>query len=300
MKSSRKNVNTCIRCAKQTSLCGLFAGIFLAFFKLTIGVLGGSRALVASGLCNVSDISSAIAVFIGVRFSQKSVNKRYQYGYGKVEFIVQVVISGLMILGNIFLIYSSFIVLAQRSIVIPHMVVFFTAILSAVINGLIYKFANCGAKELNSPALRSHAEHNKIDVASSLLVAIGVLAARVGLHWADPVIAIFESIHIIYGSFVIFWEGLKGLMDTSPSQEYLTDIKKKVSKVKDVRHVKRVWARQSGPKVFLEIVIEINPDLSVLESKRVTQNLKAQLRAMDRHIKNIFVQVMPSKVTLRK
>lgn len=289
-----KDQNKCLRCAKRTSIIGFVSGIFLAAFKLTIGFLGRSHALVASGMCNISDVSSSLAVLLGVKYSQKSANKRYQYGYGKMEFVVQVGISGLMILGTVLLILSSFIVLAKRAIIIPHMLVFFTAILSAIINGLIYKFSTCGAKKLNSPALKSHAEHNKIDVASSLLVAVGVLAARIGLHWADPLIAIFESAHVIHASLVIFRGGLKSLLDVSMPLEYIERIKKSAIEVENVLRVALVRARQSGQKIFLDIAIEVNPDLSVIASKNIMQSLKAHLRETDKHIGNIFVKIVPA------
>ncbi len=289
-----KNAKKCTRCAKITSFAGLIAGIFLAAIKLTMGYLGKSRALIASGMCNLSDISSAIAVFLGVKYSNRRSNKKYQYGYGKLEFVVQVGISMLMILGNIALVFSSFVVIAKRAIVLPHLIVFFIAIISAIINGLIYKFANCGGKELNSPALRAHAEHNKIDVASSLLVAIGVLATRVGLHWADPVIAIFEAGHVIHGSWIIFWDGFKGLMDTGMPDGYMEDIREWVGEMENIKQVTIARARHSGNKVFLELGIKLNPNISVLESKHVVQTLKDHLRKKDRHLGNIFVQIFPS------
>jgi cation diffusion facilitator family transporter len=291
MKDSRK----CDRCAKRTSLTGLVAGVFLAAFKFTIGVLGRSRALMASGMCNISDVSSGLIVMLSVRYSRRPGSRRYQYGYGKIEFVTQMVISMLMILGTAVLFVSSFFILAKRIIVIPHMVVFFVAIISAIVNGLIYKFASCGSKELNSPALKSHAEHNKIDVASSLLVAVGVIVTRMGIHWADPVIAIFECAHVIQGSWIIFWDGIKGLMDTSVSPEHIENIRDMVCEIDDIKSVGRVIARQSGPKIFLNISIGVDPELSTLDCKRIIQSLKAHLRANDRHLGDILVQVAPAK-----
>ena len=90
----------------KTIAWGLLANTFLAAFKLFVGFLGRSRALIGSGLCNLSDVTSSIAVIIGVRYTKKPANARYPYGYGKVEFITQVLISCFMILGTLALIYS--------------------------------------------------------------------------------------------------------------------------------------------------------------------------------------------------
>lgn len=289
-----KNAAKCDACARKTSIIGLFVNFLLAAFKLFVGFLGRSRALVGSGLCNLSDITSAIVVIIGVRYSKKHPNRRYPYGYGKVEFIAQFVMSLMMILGTVALVLSSFIVIAKRVIIIPHLVVFFTAVMSAIINGLIYKFAHCGARELNSPVLRAHAEHNKIDVISSLLVAVGVIVARQGMHWVDPLIAILESIHIIHGSINILQEGLKGIMDTNLTDEYTEEIKRHILTVDGVRQVSQVRARQAGRYILLDIMMHLDADINVLESKRISQRVKAYLRSVDKYIRNIVIQVVPA------
>ncbi|MBF0531978.1 MAG: cation transporter [Candidatus Omnitrophica bacterium] len=288
-----KDLAKCEACTTKTIAWGLVANFLLAIFKLFVGFLGRSRALVGSGLCNLSDITSSIAVIIGVRYAKRPPNVRYPYGYGKVEFITQVIMSCFMIMGTVALIFSSFIVIAKRIIVIQHMVVFFVAILSAIINALLYKFSHCGGKELNSPVLKAHAEHNKIDVISSLLVGVGVLLTRKGLHWIDPAIAIFECLHVIHGSWMILQEGLKGVMDTNLPDKYTEDIKKFIRQVNGVRKVNDVRARQTGRHIVLDVILQIDPDISVLEAKNIIQKIKSLLREENKYIGHIAIQVVP-------
>ena len=293
MIDNAQKIKKCESCMKKSIAWGLVTNFFLALFKLFVGYLGRSRALIGSGLCNLSDITSSVAVIIGVRYSRKPADARYPYGYGKVEFITQVLISCFMILGTIALILSSFMTLAKRAIVVPHMVVFFVAILSALINGMLYKFSHCGAKELNSPVLKAHAEHNKIDVISSLLVAIGVLVARKGMHWVDPLIAIFECAHVIHASFLILKEGVKNTMDSNMDEGFLEEIKGHILKVNGVHDVKDVRARQSGRHILLDVVLQFEPDLTVLEAKSINQSIKSLLRNVNRYIGHVALQVVP-------
>jgi cation diffusion facilitator family transporter len=185
--------------------------------------------------------------------------------------------------------------MAKRIFVVPHVIVFFVAMMSALVNGLIHKFAHCSAKELNSPVLKAHAEHNKIDVISSLMVAVTIPAARMGLHWVDPLVAIIESVHVLWGSWAIFWEGLKGAMDSSLTEGYNDNIAETCLEVGGVEKVSKVRSRQLGRKVFLDLIINADPELSVLESQQIVSALKAHLRAKDRHIGKIQVQVVPAE-----
>ncbi|MBF0384274.1 MAG: cation transporter [Candidatus Omnitrophica bacterium] len=289
-----KNPAKCEACANKTIAWGLLANFILAAFKIFVGFLGRSRALLGSGLCNLSDVTSSVAVIIGVRYSKKPANSRYPYGYGKIEFIAQVIISFFMILGTIALIFSSFMVIAKRILVIQHMVVFFVAILSAIVNALLYKFSHCGGKELNSPVLKAHAEHNKIDVISSLLVAVGVLVTRQGMHWVDPAIAIFECLHVLHGSFMILKEGTRGVMDTNMPDNFTEPIKDFIKKVNGVEKVKDVRARQTGRYVILDVVLQLSPKLTVLEAKTINQRIKSLLRDQNKYIGHIAIQILPA------
>jgi cation diffusion facilitator family transporter len=200
-----------------------------------------------------------------------------------------------MILGTLALILSSFMTIAKKTIVVPHMVVFFVAILSAIINALLYKFSHCGSVELNSPVLKAHAEHNKIDVISSLLVAVGVLVARKGMHWVDPAIAIFECVHVIHASVVILMDGLKGTMDTNMAEDFREEIKHQILTVPGVSNVDKVQARQTGRHIILDVVLQLDPKLSVLEAKIINQKIKSLLRSLNKYIGHIALQIVPAQ-----
>jgi len=175
------------------------------------------------------------------------------------------------------------------------MVVFFVAILSAIINGLLFKFSHCGAEELNSPVLKAHAEHNKIDVVSSLLVAIGVLVARKGMHWVDPAIAIFECAHVIHASVIILLDGLKGTMDTNMPEDFREEIKEHILSVEGVLNVNKVLARQTGRHIVLDVVMELNPEINVLQAKMINQKIKSLLRGVNKYIGHVALQVVPTE-----
>jgi divalent metal cation (Fe/Co/Zn/Cd) transporter len=83
-------------------------------------------------------------------------------------------------------------------------------------------------------------------------------------------------------------------MDTSVPQEYISEIGKKTSQLARIEKVTNIRARQSGQKIFLDIAIQLDPNLSVFESKRITQALRAHLRKEDRYIGDIFVKVIPA------
>ncbi|MBF0244813.1 MAG: cation transporter [Planctomycetes bacterium] len=291
--SKRKTEEHCQACARRTCLIGLVGGLAFAFIKMAIGYLGRSRALVASGLCSLSDVSSSLLVMFGVRYAHRPPNRQYPFGYSKLEYIAQLGISAIMLGGAALVFVDAFMGLAKGKEAPPHMIVFFVAIGSAIFNGLMYRYAKCGASHLRSPVLASHATHNKIDVASTLLVAVGVIAARSGMHLVDPVIAIFECLHIIHASGKIVIEAAKGIMDSSLPQEPMLDISRSIADFGQGLTVRNLKARQSGHKAFLDLVIELPGTMNVAEAKDLKKNLASHLKSRHPNLGSIFIQVIP-------
>jgi len=71
--------------------------------------------------------------------------------------------------------------------------------------------------------LEAHAEHNKIDVVSSLLVAVAVIFARKACIGGILSIAIFECLHVMHGSGIILGRASKALWIRGMSEDTRED-----------------------------------------------------------------------------
>jgi cation diffusion facilitator family transporter len=223
----------------------LWSTLGLGFFKLYIGIISGSHALMASAFCSLTDVASAISIIASNNITNKPVNAKYPYGYGKVEFVVSMMVSLCIVLSTIFLFVSSFLLIVRKIHVAPHFVAFFAAIIGSILSGIKYRFAKCVARELDSPAIQAHAAHNKTDSITAIFVALGVLFARLGLGFLDPLIAIFETAHVLFSSGEVFTNGVRGLLDMSVSHEKLLKIENASRKVERVKAVSKIRARQT-------------------------------------------------------
>ncbi len=67
----------------------ILTNIGLALFKFALGTLSG-MAIMADGIHSTSDIVSSLAVFIGLRLSQRK-SRNFPYGLYKVENIIAIV-----------------------------------------------------------------------------------------------------------------------------------------------------------------------------------------------------------------
>ncbi len=83
-------------------------------------------------------------------------------------------------------------------------------------------------------------------------------------------------------------------MDTNLPDDYAEEMKAHILKVKGVRQVNQVRARQAGRYILLDIVMQLDAELNMLEAKIINQSVKAYLRGIDRYIRNIVIQVVPA------
>ena len=85
------------RAAKYSTI----ANISLAIIKAVVGVLSGSIALLANSVHSFSDIFASLAVFIGLKLSQRKPDENFPYGYYKFETLSSLVISVIIIISGI-------------------------------------------------------------------------------------------------------------------------------------------------------------------------------------------------------
>lgn len=281
--------DNCEKCGKSIGWVGFWATLGLGFFKLYIGIISGSHALIASAFCSLTDIASAISIIASSRITRKPDNKNYPYGYGKIEFIVTMMVSLFILLSTFLLFISSFSVILRKVHIIPKWIAFFAAIISGVISLIKYNFAKCVGRELHSPAVQAHADHNKTDAVTSVFVAAGIVFARFGLGFLDPLIAVFEAVHVFASSGAVFARGARGLLDNSVSKAELLKIENAAQAVEGVRDVGRIRARQSGQDIFVDISVALRNNINVAEAGSIKNNIRKNIHEFVPQARDVFV-----------
>ncbi len=281
----------CKKCGQKIGWIGLWSTLGLGLFKLYIGIIGSSRALVASAFCSLTDVASAISIIASTKIIRRPVNPKYPYGYGKVEFVVSMMVSLFILLSTLFLFIGSFLLIVRKVNIAPRWIAFFGAIISSILSSIKYRYARCVARELDSPAIQAHAAHNKTDSVTSIFVAFGIVFARLGLGFLDPLIAIFETVHVLFSSGEVFLKGARGLLDISVSSEKMLKIENASCEVDGVRGVGRIRARQSGQDIFVDVSVILQNDMNVAEAGIVKQKIRQNILEFLPQTRDVFVRL---------
>jgi cation diffusion facilitator family transporter len=267
--------NHCAACGTRFSMLNLFVNLILGIIKGLVGFVSGSHALKASALYSINDVLSAIIVLVGLKVGGRPADDEHAYGHGKAEFITIAMMSLIMAASVFFLAYYSVVNIVRGVEGPPHISALFVAALCMVAGELLARMGLCSARSNGSLALKSSAKHNRADALSSLAVMVGVGGALLGLHLLDPIVAIFETIHISILSGEFFGKSIKGLMDSSLTAGELERISKASCQVPGVSRVALLRTRHMGTVSYVDIVVHVPGDLMVEQANKIAQQVKA-------------------------
>ena len=296
-KCQGDNFQECVTCEKRAGWTAVYANLALAVFKAVIGVISGSKAILADALFSFKDFIAAIVVVIGIKVSGKPADDQHPYGHGKIEFIALFLISLCLIGSTIVLfihsvkdIWNCF----QGYSRAPKLIAFWAALISVVANYKLSQYLHCVGDKLKSPSMLANARHNRSDAVSSIMVAGSVLGARMwGLTFLDPLVALVESVCLVFMGLDMFNESLKGLFDSAASQDMVLRIESIARVVPGVRKVSKVIARHLGQGIWIDMTIKIDQTLSHEEGYLIGQHVKESIQAALGGITTVNLTIEP-------
>jgi cation diffusion facilitator family transporter len=266
----------------------------LASLKGFVGYITGSRALLADALHSGSDIACALLAAWGTRFGEKPVDKSHPYGYGKIEFIVGMIVGVVLAFAAVQILYGSLKVLfSQVEVAPPRMLAFWVAVLSVYSNFVISNYTMCAAREINSPALRSVSIDNRSDAYSSIPVVICILGSQFGYPILDPLAAVFVGLLVFKMGAGLIIENYHGLLDVSVDSEIINKIKKTILSIRGVKGISYLKTRQIGQKIWVDVQVYVKGEKTVREANVFSREIRSALMRRMRNIGSVQVSLKP-------
>ncbi len=279
-------------------MVGVVGNVILAIFKYVIGVISGSRALVADAVHSASDVAGSFAVYIGLRAAKQPPDEDHPYGHGKAESIAAIIVSVLLFLVGIEIGKSSFEAFFHP-IEAPKTLAIYAIIISIIVKEIMFRYKYKLGKRINSDAIIVNAYEHRSDVYSSVAALIGVGAAilgeKIGVPWleyGDPVAGIFVAILILKTAWKLGKESIHTTLDHVLHDEDTVEMRNAILTVPEVKKIGSLHAREHGHYVIVDLRISVDPHMTVEEGHRVGKKVKQKLIEVA-HVKDVFVHINP-------
>ena len=280
--------------ASKVTILAILWNVFLSVIKIFAGVLGNSTAMIADGIHSASDIITSVGVLIGNKISSKPGDKEHNYGHEKAETLVSFLLSIMLIVVAVTIgVDGAKKMLNLNEVKVPTLMPLIVAVISITIKEYQYRITIKVAKKINSPALKADAWHHRSDAFSSVAAFIGIGGAMLGYKILEPIATIVVAVIVCKVALEIFINSMNELMDVSISEEEENKIIEYCKNTKGVKHVKTLRTRKHGAFAYVDLVICVDGNLTVIQGHDIASALEKKLIDEISIIKGITVHVEP-------
>ncbi|ULO08253.1 cation transporter [Paenibacillus sp. 19GGS1-52] len=284
-----------IRKGERGAWVSIAAYLILSTFKLICGYLFASSALLADGFNNLTDIVASVAVLVGLRISQKPPDSDHHYGHFRAETVAALLASFIMAMVGIQVIVEAIRSLFAGAKETPQLWSAGVAIVCAVAMMGVYIYNKKLAIQINNGALMAAAKDNFSDAIVSVGAAIGIVGAQFGLPWIDSAAAVGVGLLISKTAWDIFRDSTYRLTDGFDEHK-LMDLRSTIARTPGVEGIKDVKARVHGNHVLVDVVVEVDANITVLEGHKISDSIEERMSKLH-NIMNVQIHVEPKGIT---
>ena len=282
------------RQARFITVMGSIKNALLACLKIIFGILGHSQALFADGIHSLSDLIIDGIVLVASRISSKAADYDHPYGHARVETAATVLLALVLILVSMGIIYEAVQEIFTYHILYkPSIYVFGIAIISVLINEMLFHYTARVGKKIDSQLLVTNAWHHRSDSAASLVVLIGITATWLGFTRLDSVAAIVVALMIIKMAWKFGWDSIRELVDTASDISTIEKIKAVILSTSGVRSVHQLRTRLMRGSIFCDAHILVDPMISVSEGHFIGHRVHFNLMEKIPAIADVIVHIDP-------
>ncbi len=263
----------------QSATYAVIGGFVVFCLKLAAFFISGSVALLSDALESIVNIIASFMMFICVRISGAPADVDHPYGHEKIENISAFVEGALVIVAGLLIAYAAIgrffnpVELGSLDLALG------VSLLATATNAGLSLLLTRSAKAHGSMALEGDAKHLLSDVISSVGVVVGLFIAKItGWTILDPMLALIMACIVFKMGTELVMKAGSGLIDQAADAE-----QKKIEELLDAHQPQfidyhNVKTRRSGNKVFAELHLTVDPNLTVQKAHDLTKHLEERLQ----------------------
>ena len=255
--------------------------ISIGIVELLMGHISGSVVATADGVDSMSDAMISFIVLIGLRFARRPADRKFQFGYHKVEsFAALIAAIGMIVIGS-FIVYHSY-----QGFIHPEEIKqpLLTMVVLAVAGGIslhrAFQMRNI-ANKYHLLSLKTDAKNSIKDGSASVLGFLSVfIATQFGFLQADAIGGMIIAGFIFSVAYVSLKQSSLILVDAWHNPISVDYIKKLLEEKIEVGvNVRSIKLRQTGIVSRAEIHIEIDGNKPLNEVEMLMQNTEKVIKS---------------------
>ena len=280
--SSSNLVREGIVAGKRIAKISVITLLAIGIAEIVTGYLSGSVVATADGIDSISDAMISFIVLLGLRIAHRPPDKKFHFGYHKVESFAALMAAIGMIVIGVVIFYNSY-----QSLIHPHeikepiLVMIVLASAGAISLHRAFQMRKI-ANKFNLLSLKTDARNSIKDGSASVIGFISILlATQFGFVQMDAIGGMIIACYIFSVSYISLKRSSLILVDSWQNPE-LTDIIKKIISEQfnnEMFKVKNVLLRSAGMVDQAEIHIAFSGDTPLSDIEMLSLRIEMAIRS---------------------
>ena len=259
----------------KTSIIGIIANFILAIFKVVVGFLSGSIAIILDAVNNLSDTLSSIVTIAGVKFAHRAPDKNHPLGHGRFEYLGAAIIATVISYIGFTAIFESIGKIINPNEVNYTFITFLVVSVSVIIKILLGRYYKKIAKQVDSDSLKNSGFDAMMD---ALISAATIVAGFIYVIWGisiEAYLATLISVFIIYSGFKMLRESFSVILGERVDSDLSRRIKQAICEIDGVYGAYDLLIHDYGTgRSYASVNIDVLDTLSVVEVDDISREVR--------------------------
>ena len=262
------------RLVKSASIASLLVASTLIVLKYYGWETTTSVSLLASLADSLIDFLASVFVFIAISYSILPADAKHRFGYGKSEGLAAFVQSLLIGISGFYVCFEAIKRLLNPSQINQPSIAIWIILVSIVLTLTLVMYQRYVVKKSKSIAIESDQYHYFTDTFINLSVLFSIIITGwTRFVFIDALVGLLISGVVLYTSVTLLKKSFKILLD----QEIQSDDRDRIREIA-LDHPKVLGfhdlrTRDTGRKYIIQFHLELDPNMSLLESHEITDEV---------------------------
>lgn len=273
-EKSLKKLKTFAACAS------ISVSVTLSLIKAGAAIITGSLSVLSSMVDSLTDVISSSISLVAVKFANKPLTEHHRYGYGKAESVSALIQSAFIAGSGGFILYDGICRFIDPTPIKQTAVGLWIMIISIILTVALITFQAAVVKKTNSQAIEADSAHYTVDLLTNGAIIASLLVVRyLNWQWFDSLTAVLISAYLLWNAGHIAFKALEEITDHEVDEEIKAKIIALVHEVPEVKGYHDFRTRVSGLRMFIEIHLELDGNLTLSQSHDISDKVEAKILA---------------------
>ncbi|PTB74301.1 hypothetical protein M440DRAFT_1471604 [Trichoderma longibrachiatum ATCC 18648] len=310
------------------------SNLAMAIAKFIGGWAFNSKAMIADAWHSIADLASDILTLATVSWSLKGPTERFPLGFGKVESLGALGVSGMLLVGGFYMGFESAVTLyghwnpeaahemlehvahghshshshSHADLGIPSIHAAWLAGGTILIKEWLYQATMKIARERKSSVLASNAVHHRIDSLTGIVTLFAIVGANMieNAAWLDPVGGLFISAMVLHAGFGNTKSAFLELIDQSLDDDVKAAIRRQahraIANVSEGHQaeLRDITGTKSGPNYLVDLEMAVPGAWTVDDVKDLEDAVRTLVGGKVRGVKRVRVRFVSRDAEVNK